>query len=76
MTEREPSRERFLQRRCEHCGRAIIEGVYMEHHDEYWCESCADNAAEAAWNRHQQDLMENGPRPTLAEQQAEARKLK
>lgn len=64
------------QRRCEHCGCGIIEGTYNERHDEYWCENCMDNEAERAWDRHQQDLMENGPGPTLAEQQAEARKLK
>lgn len=64
-----------MQRKCEHCGRAD-ELHYQGNPDEYWCQPCIDNANEAAWQRHQDDLMENGPGPTLAEQQAEARKLK
>lgn len=77
MTEREPSRERFLTIRCEHCSRALSgPGIYVEALDEYWCESCVDNRDEAAWQRYQDDLMENGPGPSLLEQMAEARKLK
>jgi hypothetical protein len=71
-----PGRERHVIHRCEHCGKADDGLEYNDREDEYWCGSCIDNEAEAAWDRHQQDLMENGPGPTLAEQQAEARKFK
>ena len=60
---------------CEKC-RSAGELIYRRDFDEYWCESCVDNEAEAAWDRHQEDLMENGPGPSLLEQQIEARKLK
>jgi hypothetical protein len=72
----EPGRERHMLRLCEHCSIAQHALFYNEAQDEYWCENCIDNANEAAWERHQQDLMENGPGPSLAEQQAAARKLK
>lgn len=72
----EPGRERHMQRCCEHCGEVCSMLEYNESHDEYWCCTCLDNEAEAAWDRHQESLMENGPGPTLAEQQAAARKLK
>jgi hypothetical protein len=64
------------QRRCEQCGRRIHEGVYMLDQDEYWCESCADNEAERAGMAAIESLMENGPGPSLRDQQAAARKLK
>lgn len=77
MTEREPSRERFVSYCCNKCShRQREELTYVGHADEYWCESCVDNFNEEAYERHQQSLIENGPGPTLAEQQAEARKLK
>ncbi len=77
MTEREPSRERFLQLRCEHCSAGMSgPGIYMEDLDEYWCDNCADNYHEAAYDRHQESLMENGPGPSLRDQQEAARKLK
>lgn len=60
---------------CEKC-RYAGELFYRGHLDEYWCESCIENEAEAAWDRHQQNLMEGGGGPTLQEQMAEARKLK
>lgn len=68
----------MMQHQCEHCGHRIHEdeAIYMEDYDEYWCEPCADNQAEADWQRQQDRLMEEGPGPSLAEQQAEARKLK
>lgn len=61
---------------CEKCNRRCEEREYVEDLDEYWCPSCLDARAEAAWERHQEHLMENGPGPTLLEQQIEARKLK
>ena len=70
----EPGRERHMQWRCKHCGWSGAL-AYNETHDEYWCESCLDK--EAAYDRHQEWLMEtSGGGPTLAEQQAAARKLK
>lgn len=50
--------------------------VYVEALDEYLCLSCYDSYCEATWQREQERLMEDGPEPTLAEQQAEAKKLK
>ena len=71
----EPGRERHMTHKCEKCGyRAELS--WHEIHDEYWCDSCFENEAEATYMREQEWLMENGPGPTLAEQQAEARKLK
>lgn len=73
----EPGRDRFIIYCCEKCSRRQREElIENEATGELWCESCHDNAAEAAWDRHQQDLIENGPGPSLAEQQAEARKFK
>jgi hypothetical protein len=73
----EPGRERFISYCCEKCSRRQREElIYVGHADEMWCESCVDNAAEAAWQRHQEDLMENGPGPSLQDICNEARKLK
>ena len=72
----EPGRERHMMHKCEHCSMAARKLFHREGDDEYWCESCIDNANEAAYERHQEWLMETGGGPTLAEQQAEARKLK
>lgn len=38
--------------------------------------SRADDLAEAAYDRHQERLMENGPGPTLLDQQIAAQKFK
>lgn len=67
-----------MKRKCDHCEVAIEENdlIYERDLDEYWCDNCLDNRAEAAWERHNESLMENGPGPTLLEQQIEARKLK
>ena len=74
----EPGRERHMTYRCEHCGTVQREPLLWtgDDIDELWCQSCVDNAAEAAWERHNEWLMETGGGPTLAEQQAAARKLK
>jgi DNA-directed RNA polymerase subunit RPC12/RpoP len=73
----EHGRERHMMYKCERCSHAMHgQGFYNEAEDEYWCGSCVDNANEAAWERHQESLMENGPGPSLAEQQAAARKFK
>lgn len=41
-----------------------------------WWKNILDNQAEAAYDRHQEYLMETGGHPTLQEQQIEAMKLK
>lgn len=61
---------------CERCDKPKVPVEYVDHADEWWCANCIENEAERAWERHQDDLMENGPGSTLLEQQAEARKLK
>ena len=73
----EPGRERFRQERitCERCGDPI-ENAVLDDYDRYICLDCQADEAEAVYQRYQDYLMENGPGPTLAEQQAEARKLK
>jgi hypothetical protein len=59
---------------CEKCGFELRgEAAYIEATDEVWCHSCADNAAEAAWERHCTDY--EGPLP-LRQQQINAMKLK
>lgn len=73
----EPGRDRHTIYRCEHCGRGGASPfTIFAPEDEYWCDACHDQANEEAYDRQQQSLMENGPGPTLAEQQAEAWKLK
>lgn len=64
---------------CERCLNDKVD-VFQDPDDsedgEWLCKNCRDNEAEAAYDRHQQWLMENGPGPTLLEQQEVARKLK
>lgn len=44
---------REIPEHCEKCGCELRgEAAYIEETDEVWCHSCADNAAEAAWERH------------------------
>ena len=73
----EPGRERHMTYACEHCRTVGSKSLHwIKDEDEYWCESCIDNANEAAYDRQQQDLMDGGGPPSLADQQAAARKLK
>jgi hypothetical protein len=59
---------------CEKCGFELNgEAAHIEEMDEIWCHSCADNRAEAAWERHCNDY--EGPLP-LIEQQRQAWRLK
>lgn len=63
-----------LPENCEKCGCELNgEAAYIDATDEVWCHSCADNAAEAAWERHCTNY--EGPLP-LREQQIQARRLK
>lgn len=64
----EPGREVHMTYRCEHCGSAFDPLVYNEHHDEYWCESCIDNANEAAYDRQQEANLESPPESAREEQ--------
>lgn len=62
---------------CEKCARKLNgEVAYREDLDEVWCHSCADNAAEAAYDRQQERLMEDGPGASLLDQQRAAYKIK
>lgn len=62
---------------CEKCGCELNgEAAHMEDLDEVWCHSCADNAAEAAYDRQQERLMEGGGGPSLLEQQQAAYRIK
>lgn len=62
---------------CEKCGFELNgEAAYIDATDEVWCHSCADNAAEAAWERKYSNLNgDDAPLP-LIEQQRQAMKLK
>lgn len=67
--------------RCEKCsGFMKPPGVFDEFSGEFWCEDCAQNRAEAAWERQCEDFHDGGstaPWPeTVRQQQIEARKLK
>ncbi len=75
MTEREPSRERFLQLRCEHCGEDMPgPGIYVESDDEFWCDSCIVNRDEAAYDRQQAaDVREEQLRTWAEHQKAHKR---
>lgn len=64
----EPGRGRHMMTLCEHCGLAAHQLFHNEHQDEYWCESCLDNANEAAWERHNERLMEDPPESSHEEQ--------
>lgn len=48
------------KRLCEHCRVAYPEDdlTYRPDEDEYWCNGCLDNEAEAAWERQQADSPE------------------
>jgi hypothetical protein len=64
---------------CEKCGCELNgEAAHIDVTDEIWCHSCADNAAEAAWERHCEDFHDGGCTRfnSLLDQQREAQKLK
>lgn len=52
--------QRFLSTRCEKCGHRA-ELTHVENLDEYWCDSCIDNEAEAAYDRQQEANLESPP---------------
>lgn len=64
---------------CEKCGCKLNgEAAYIEAADEVWCHSCADNAAEAAYERYCERFHDGSSTEfrTLRDQQIEAMKLK
>lgn len=56
----EPGRERHMIHKCEKCGTAPAVS-HREDVDEYWCASCIDNEAEAAYDRQQAANLESPP---------------
>lgn len=56
-----------MTHRCERCPR-VTELFYVETEDEYWCESCIDNANEAAYDRQQEANIESPPESAREEQ--------
>lgn len=62
---------------CTKCG-CETKGEVAWVHEEEWCHPCADNEAEAAWERHCEDFNEGSATQfiSLAQRQAEARRLK
>jgi ssDNA-binding Zn-finger/Zn-ribbon topoisomerase 1 len=64
----EPERERHMTHRCEKCKSAFGELQYNEDFDEYWCDSCIDNANEAAYDRQQAANLESPPESAREEQ--------
>lgn len=62
---------------CTKCG-CETKGEVAWVHEEEWCHPCADNEAEAAWERHCEDFHDGGSTRfnSLLNQQIEAMKLK
>ncbi len=52
---------------CEHCS-TLTELFYNERHDEYWCDNCLSNEAEAAYERQQERDLESPPESAREEQ--------
>lgn len=54
-----------MRRKCDKCGHSFPEDdlKFRKEYDEYWCDSCLDNEAEAAYERSLSD-----PPETLQEQ--------
>lgn len=64
----EPGRERHMVYRCENCSNAA-RLLYESPCGEYmWCESCIDNANEAAYMAKQERDLESPPESTREEQ--------
>lgn len=64
----------YIGPRCDVCDRPA--DVINEDDDTIMCNSCLDNAAEAAWERYNEYLMETGGGPSLRDQQIAAQKFK
>lgn len=71
--------ERIASNECEKCGCELNgEAAHIEARGEVWCHSCADNAAEDAYERFCADFHDGGNTSfkSLQQQQIEARRLK
>lgn len=65
----EPGRERHMIHKCEHCSCTAREDeLTLTDEDEYWCESCINNANEAAYERQQERDLES-PSESAREEQ-------
>jgi hypothetical protein len=62
--------------RCDPCGQLTCNAE--NEYGEFICDDCAQNAAEAAWERHCEDFHDGGCTRfvSLEQQQIEARRLK
>lgn len=63
---------------CDCCGEGHLKSelVHDADYEEFVCVSCIENRNEAAYDRHQEWLMETGGGPSLIEQQQAAYKIK
>jgi hypothetical protein len=52
---------------CERCRVATPDLKLNETHNEYWCDNCFDNEAEAAWERQAERDMESPPETSREE---------
>lgn len=52
---------------CEHCHKSDPDLIHVEVYDEYWCQNCLDNRAEAAYDSQQDSLMESPPESSREE---------
>ncbi len=65
----EPGRERHMVYQCEKCGNTSLSQMQLnDSFDEYWCDACFDNEAEAAYERQQERDLESPPE-TMREEQ-------
>lgn len=65
----EPNRERMMMRMCEHCNARISDGlIYVDSIDQYWCDNCISNEAEANYERQQLRDLESPPESSREEQ--------
>lgn len=53
--------------RCERCPK-VTDLFYVRDYDEYWCESCIENEAEAALERQQERDLASPPETAREEQ--------
>lgn len=53
--------------RCERCPR-VTDLTYVREYDEYWCELCLEDEAEAAYERQQAADLESPPESSREEQ--------
>lgn len=65
----EPGRERHMIYTCEKCGHKQPDQLkYNDWQDQYWCDNCFSNDAEAAYDRWQEANLESPPESAREEQ--------